>query len=97
MTGDWLWDPFSLMDGIVREYKDIKVLGKREIIIAGRKKRVIPTITCSSPMTLTYGKLTLNLPAGKTKVYELQLGEGEHALEFSGNGTVSVSYRGGSL
>lgn len=96
-TSDWIWDVFSLEDGIIREYKDVVVNGSAAITIIGRRKRVIPIIECSSPMVLTYENRTMNLDAGTTKVYELQLGEGEHVLEFSGNGTVTVSYRGGSL
>ena len=96
-TEKWKWDPFSLRDGIIREYGNIAINGSGTVNIIGRRKRAIPTITCNEPMVLTYGKLTLNLPAGITKVYELQLGEGEHTLTFTGNGTVTISYRGGSL
>lgn len=96
-TEDWIWDEFSLSDGIIREYQDIAVNGTGKITVIGRRKRVIPLITCSAPMTLAYGSLTVSLPAGTTKVYELQLGEGEHELVFRGNGTVTISYRGGSL
>ncbi len=96
-TNDWIWNTFSLEDGIIREYRNIVVDGTASIIIIGRRKRVIPTITCSAPMALAYGSLVIHLNAGTTKLYELQLGEGEHTLEFSGQGTVSISYRGGSL
>lgn len=96
-TEDWIWDEFSLSDGIIREYQDIVISGTGKITVIGRRKRAIPLITCSAPMTLAYGSLTVSLPAGTTKVYELQLGEGEHELVFRGNGTVTISYRGGSL
>lgn len=96
-TEPWIWDIFSFRDGIIREYSNIVVNGTQSITIVGRKKRVIPTVTCSAPLILAYGSMTINLPAGTTKVYELQLGEGEHILRFAGNGTVTISYRGGSL
>lgn len=96
-TGDWLWDPFSFEDGIIREYRGIIVNGSKTVIVPGRRKRAMPSITCSAPMELSCGKITVNLPVGTTKVYELQLGEGEHELVFRGKGIVSISYRGGSL
>lgn len=96
-TDEWLWDDFDLTDGIIREYYNILIEGTGTVTIIGRRKRAIPIITCSAPMVLTYGNLTINLPEGETKVYELQLGEGEHELIFTGNGTVTISYRGGSL
>lgn len=96
-TDEWLWDDFDLTDGIIREYYNILIEGTGTVTIIGRRKRAIPIITCSAPMVLTYGNLTINLPEGETKVYELQLGEGEHELIFTGNGTVNISYRGGSL
>ena len=96
-TGDWLWDPFSFEDGIIREYRGIIVNGSKTVIVPGRRKRAMPSITCSAPMELSCGKITVNLPVGTTKVYELQLGEGEHELVFRGKGILSISYRGGSL
>lgn len=94
---DWEWDPFDLENGVIREYKDMLIIGSRVITVIGRRKRVIPSITCSARMALFYNGTTIDLPAGTTKLYELQLGEGEHALTFVGNGTVTISYRGGSL
>ena len=96
-TEDWKWDPFDLENGVIREYKDLQVSGSRKVAIIGRRKPVAPEITCSAEMTLQYGSMTMQLPAGKTKVHELMLGEGEHELAFTGNGTVTISYRGRSL
>lgn len=96
-SGEWLWDSFSFVDGIIREYSNVSISGTGKIIIAGRKKKEIPIITCSKPMVVTCDGITVNLPEGITKVYDLQLGEGMHELIFSGNGIVSISYRGGIL
>lgn len=94
---DWEWDPFDLENGVIREYKNILVAGSRVVTVIGRRKRVIPSVTCSAKMALFFKGTTISLPAGTTRLYELQLGEGEHALTFVGNGTVTISYRGGSL
>ena len=96
-TEDWLWDPFDLENGVIREYSTIPIKGSRQVTIIGNRKKVAPTITCTEAIQLSYGVLTFNLPAGTTRVDELLLGEGEHVLTFTGNSVVTISYRGGSL
>ena len=94
---DWLWDDFNFETDIIREYGNIKVSGKYELNIYGRRKRVIPVIKCDTPMQVTYNGVTYDLPKGKSKVFDIWLSEGDNLLTFTGNGTVSVDYRGGSL
>lgn len=94
---DWLWDSFNFETGIIRDYKDLQVAGRLELIIPGRTMRVIPVFDCSEEMTVSYNGTIYNLPKGKSKSPDLLLGEGDNALIFTGNGTVSVDYRGGSL
>lgn len=94
---DWLWDDFNFETDIIREYGGIKVSGKYELNIYGRRKRVIPVIECDTPMQVTYNRATYDLPKGKSKVFDIWLSEGDNLLTFTGNGTVSVDYRGGSL
>lgn len=96
-TEDWLWDLLDFEEGIIREYGNIPINGTGTITVVGRDKYTEPVITCSTPMVLTCGQITVNLPAGTTKVYELLLGPGDHNLVFTGNGVVTVSYRGGVL
>ena len=94
---DWLWDPFSFEDGIINETKDIKVSGSKEVIIYGRRKRVVPKITCDNPMKVIFNSQTYNLSAETQKVLNIEICEGINTLKFIGNGTVSIEYRGGSL
>ena len=94
---DWLWDSFNFETGIIRDYKDLQVAGRLELIIPGRTMRVIPVFDCSEEMTVSYNGTIYNLPKGKSKSPDLLLGEGDNTLIFTGNGTVSVDYRGGSL
>lgn len=93
----WLWDSFNFETGIVRDYKDLQVKGNLEVIIPGRTMRVIPTFECNEKMTVNHNGTTYNLPKGKSRSPDLLLGEGKNKLVFSGNGTVSIDYRGGSL
>lgn len=94
---NWLWDSFNFETGIVRNYKDLQVKGNLEVIIPGRTMRVIPVFDCSEEMTVSYNGIIYNLPKGKSKSPDLLLVEGDNTLIFTGNGTVSVDYRGGSL
>ena len=94
---DWLWDSFNFETGVIREYKDIEVNGVYELNIVGRRKRVIPTFTCSGPLEVEYLGKTYNLPAGKSKVFDIWTTEGDNILKLRGNGVVTIDYRGGSL
>ena len=76
---------------------DIAEKLEMEVIIPGRTMRVIPVFDCSEEMTVSYNGIIYNLPKGKSKSPDLLLGEGDNTLIFTGNGTVSVDYRGGSL
>ena len=95
--GDWLWDDFDFETGIIREYGNLQVVGELNVIIPGRRKHVIPVITASATMSVSYGAESYDLVAGINKIYDLTLGEGENILTFTGTGVVSIDYRGGSL
>lgn len=96
-TDPWLWDSFNFETGIVREYSGRVVDGTLEIIVPGRSERVVPKITCSAAMSVSYQGKSYTLVAGENKVTDLFLGPGENVLTFSGSGTVSIDYRGGEL
>lgn len=94
---DWLWDPFSFVDGIINECKDLSVNGALEVSIYGRRKHVIPKIICDRNMAVIFNNVTYNLSAGTNEVLDIEILEGENKLKFEGNGIVSIDYRGGSL
>lgn len=93
-------DPWSLadmdVDGvIVRKYTNLDVPGN--LIIKGRRKKVVPNFICSNGMAVKYLGNTYSLQMGDNLVGNIRLGEGDHLLEFIGQGVISVDYRGGSL
>lgn len=94
---DWEWDTFNFETGIIREYKDLVVSGELTLVIPGSRKEIIPSFICSGPMEVRFGGNTYQLPAGTSRVISIEIAEGENTLTFTGNGTVSVDYRGGSL
>lgn len=96
-SGPWKWDPFSFRTGIIRNYSNRQINGTGTVTITGRRKQVNPTIITDAAMTVECEGTAVNLQPGATVVYELQLGEGRHDLNFTGFGTATVLYRGGSL
>lgn len=96
----WIWDSFDFEHGIIRDYRDLQVDGELTLIIPGRRKKVSPSFTVHSNgngLDVLYKGVTYHLPDGTSRVVMLNLGTGEHVLKFSGNGTVSIDYRGGRL
>lgn len=94
---DWLWDPFDFEVGIINETKDISVSGTATVTLIGRSKGNVPVFTASEAMTLTFEGIDYELQQGSQKFYELLLKEGENELTFTGNGTITIDYTGGSL
>ena len=94
---DWLWNPFSFIDGIINETKDLRVNGELEVTIIGRRKREVPKFVCENPLQLIFDGQTYNLSSGINYSPDIEICEGENILKFIGNGTVTIEYRGGSL
>lgn len=103
---DWEWDSFNFESGIIREYKDLKVDKRMTFVILGRRMAVTPSFIVKSTdgkgMKLTFNGTTYNLPDNdsknaSTRIVNLRTVEGKNTLTFTGNGTVSIDYRGGCL
>lgn len=98
---DWEWDSFNFETGIIREYKELRVDGELNIVIMGRKKTVVPEFRVVSDdetgIQVQFGGYTYELKDGTTTVLNIVIEEGENTLLFTGNGTVSIDYRGGRL
>ena len=92
----WLWDVFSFVNGIIH-VNEVEVSGSKKVNLINRVKIVSPTFTCSTAMKVTHEGNTYSLPVGETTVYDIRLQEGDNYVTFTGNGTVKISYRGGSL
>lgn len=96
---DWLWDPFSFEDGIINETNNIEINGEKEVIIYGRRKKVVPTlkVTSENGISVIFNSHEYNLSSGTQKALDIQISEGKNVLKFKGKGRVSIGYRGGSL
>lgn len=94
---EWLWDPFSFEDGIIRSYHDIEISGTTPVSVIGSEMPVVPKFVCSTEMELSFKGSVFHLSAGETTDYDIILSEGENQLIFTGHGTVTIEYRGGIL
>lgn len=100
-TEPWLWDPFDFEEGIIRDYSNLTVSGSLSLEILGRGEFVVPSITVDSTdgsgMDVKMGTETYHLYDGVNVNPAIEVGTENVTLEFTGNGTISVDYRGGSL
>lgn len=93
----WLWDPFNFRTGLIRSYGNLQVEGTRELVIPGTERWIIPVMEVTGSLSLTFEGVTYPLKAGRNKLYDVVVKDGDNLLIFTGNGTVSVDYRGGIL
>lgn len=97
----WEWDTFNFDLDIVREYKDLTVSGSMGLVVPGTKeanRAVVTAVSGSVTVTVTSGSVqvvSVTLQNGGS--YELLVENKEYTFTFSGEGVVSVEYRGGML
>lgn len=94
---EWIWDTFDFEYGVANDAIDITVSGTTTTTIIGRPKGTAPIFTANAEMTVTVDGVTYDIHNGTTRLYDLILKDGENVFTFSGNGTVTIDYRGGSL
>lgn len=91
------WDTFDFTNGILQCLKNIVVDGTTEVKAVGYAENTVPVISVTGTVSVTYDGITTALPEGKNKILSITIREGENTLIFTGKGTVTIEYRGGSL
>lgn len=98
---DWEWDSFNFETGIVRDYENLVVEGTLSFTIEGNRKPVVPSFIVNSSdgsgLKVKFNGETYDLPDGTTRVVNIVTRAGKNTLVFTGNGIVSIDYRGGRL
>ena len=102
---EWLWDPFNFEVGVIREYNNVRVNGEWVVNFIGSRRTVIPTFNVildnsSNPISLKWSGDTtksFGLVNGKNKFPDIKIKNNTYILTFTGNGVVSIDYRGGNL
>lgn len=94
----WIWDIFNFETGIIQELYDLEVDETLDVTLyADRYSYDALIITTDSSMTMTFGEDTYSLTSGDNEMLDISLVEGENMFNFTGNGTVTITYRGGVL
>lgn len=102
---DWLWDPFNFEDGVIRDYSNVRVNGSLDITMYGSRRSSIPIFIASlddlsKTMSLTWSELpnkNFVLQNGSNKFPDIKVKDGTSTFTITGNGVISIDYRGGSL
>lgn len=94
---DWEWDPFDFENDVINSVHDLVVDGSATVVINGGYDRSEMTITSSANMSLSYEGVSYTVQSGTHVLKDLILLPGENTLIFTGNGTITIDYRGGSL
>lgn len=95
---DWLWDTFNFETGVIRNYKNLSILGTLTVDVEGDMMESVPVIICSeSGVKVQYEGKTYNLSKGANTVPQIILRRGTNRLIFTGSGTISIENTGGRL
>lgn len=108
--GEWLWDPFSFVDGVIPNHRtytftdDPSTTDDRTVVLGGSRMPVVPDIYVSSgSLTVTYTvggtskTVALDVGSNLEKTPDLVLVDGKKTLTFTGNGTMQIKYKAGWL
>lgn len=99
---DWLWDPFSFVTGVIREYGETQITTSGSITLYGSRMPVVPDIyVISGSLSVSWaGHSAVALDTGSNfeKTPDLVLtDEAPITLNFTGTGKVKVIYPTGVL
>lgn len=96
----WLWNPFNFETGIITQIGAIDVDGTETLVIPHGNMLTSPEFVVSNFTTLSveYDGVTYGLTSGTNVIPSILVGgDADVTLTFTGNATVQVVYRGGSL
>ena len=96
----WKWDPFSFIDGVIRNTSDIKInspSGWQKVVLVGWVYNDVLRLVSNADMTVRYRNYTYPVYSGDNYMYDIELYEGENELYFKGTGTVTIVHRGGMI
>jgi hypothetical protein len=96
---DWEWDSFDFENGYIQDLRNMEVDGPDSLTvdIIGYPQPIVPTFFTNAELSVKFKDSIYQLPVGMSKVPSILIESGTNTLIFSGTGTVTVYYRGGSL
>ena len=95
---EWLWDPFNFESGSIQSYNNLVINGTHALTLEGRHIPIVPIlIVTAGALSVSFGGTTHALTTGENRIPEIVLARGANLLTFTGTGTISIDYSGGSL
>ena len=67
------------------------------IILVNSRKKVVPSITTTASMTITFGGTSTIVNAGTFTIPTLELVEGNNTVTVTGTGNITFTYQEGGL
>lgn len=67
------------------------------VALTNGRKRAVPSITATAPMTIAFGDGTWTIGAGTFTIPELELAEGENRVTVTGVGNITFTWQEASL
>lgn len=99
-NGDWLWDPFSFIDGVIRDIAGLAINSPnswQKVSVYGWAYNEALEIRTSDAMKLRFNNQEYDILAGTNIMVQFDIQEGENDLYFKGHGTITIIQRGGML
>jgi len=92
-------EPWKYKNALTTKYVMIGAGGQAVVYLFNAHKNVIPTVTASAPVTVTFDGQTINVPAGTSNVTNMVLAGGENPVIITGTaGTdITITYQEGAL
>jgi hypothetical protein len=92
----WIWDSFSFVNGVIYQ-TSYTVNGTLDARIPNEQMVVCPEFEASEEMQVVFKGNTYTIAEGTSQLFEIMLEEGINEIQFIGNGTVQVKFRGGTF
>lgn len=73
------------------------VSGSATITLVNSRKRVVPSITTTASMTITFDGTSTTVTAGTFTIPTLELAEGNNTVTVAGTGNITFTYQEGGL
>lgn len=89
-------EPYKYRQEETKEIIEVTETAQLYIIMNGRKS-VVPTITCTDKILITFDGNDYTLNAGTHRIVEISLHADDNLMWISGAGTVTISYQEGDL
>lgn len=90
--GSDIWNTFNFESDVAQEV-EFDISGSKTITIENVGRIVVPTVNCSSNMTVTNNGYTANFVTGNNKNWSFKLKPGTNTITINGTGHIKFIYR----